>query len=346
MSGKRLLDAIQLFNVAKSVAGKHLAVRQRQLDVFTRTSSLTKGVKQQTDNLILTAQAAAALAKRFNEPSPPTPSHPEKPYDQGPIAEGHEIRAASGRDESYNTPVSSGSGERSSNLSAEEARKLQRQAEFQIPSKQADHSLDGSSSGLNVSQSQDTFYAPSSNATLVFSALPRVKVPKVTGVVQEAGPNAVDGKIDSDVFYSPVRRSNGEPVSESKVSSESDELPEDMMRSVFHSPKVANQLLSKRQNPYTLNAPSKATSPSQTDVEIKGESEGSLRVPVQQAQKNAAPESPASASAPEKEEMEQLGSSLAESMPSSQTVSDLTHLIKMIRSLADSSLGQHGGASA
>lgn len=72
MSGKRLLDAIQLFNAAKSVASKHIGVRQRQLDVFTRTSSLTKGIKGQVDGLVLTAQAAAALTKRFNEP----PSRP------------------------------------------------------------------------------------------------------------------------------------------------------------------------------------------------------------------------------------------------------------------------------
>ncbi|KAE8353539.1 ABC1 family-domain-containing protein [Aspergillus coremiiformis] len=70
MSGKRLLDAIQVLNVAKSVATKHLAVRQRQLDLFTRTSSLTKSIKDQADGLILTAQAAAALARRFNEPHP------------------------------------------------------------------------------------------------------------------------------------------------------------------------------------------------------------------------------------------------------------------------------------
>lgn len=66
MSGKRLLDAIQLLNVAKSVAGKHLQVRQQQLDIYTRTSSLTKGIKSQVDGLVLTTQAAAALVRRFN----------------------------------------------------------------------------------------------------------------------------------------------------------------------------------------------------------------------------------------------------------------------------------------
>ncbi|KAL1964216.1 hypothetical protein VTN77DRAFT_7174 [Rasamsonia byssochlamydoides] len=314
MSGKRLLDAIQLFNVAKSVAGKHLAVCQRQLDVYTRTSSLTKGVKQQADNLILTAQAAAALARRFNEPPPATSSpstQPGKPYDQGQTTRGDGTRIAPSEN--------NGLGESSSTVPAEEARKLQRQAEFQVPAKQAGHSLDGSSGGLNVSKSQDTFYTPSSKAEPVLSALPREKVPKVTGDVQEGDPHVVDGKINLDVFHSPVRHSNnGDTVSESKAVSESDEPSEEMMRSMFHSPRVANLLLSKRKRPYPPNPLANATTPAQTHVEGKDKSEGPSQVRVQDAQKDASEESPVSTSAPEKKEMEQLASTSAESTSQSQ----------------------------
>ncbi|KKA23276.1 Molecular chaperone (ABC1) [Rasamsonia emersonii CBS 393.64] len=315
MSGKRLLDAIQLFNVAKSVAGKHLAVRQRQLDVYTRTSSLTKGVKQQADNLILTAQAAAALARRFNEPPPPTfaPStQPGKPpYDQGQTAKGDGVRIAPSVD---NTSVNNGLGERSSALSAEEAGKLQRQGKSQIPGKQAEHSLNGSSGDLNISKGQDTFYTPSSKAGPVHSALPREKVPKVTGDVQEGN----DGKINSDVFSSPVRRSNGDTVSESKVVSESDEPSEDVMRNIFRSPRVANILLSKEKRPYPRNAPSNATAPTQTYVESKDDVESTSQVRVLDAQEDASKEFSVSTSALEHEKTEQPGSTSAESMPSSQ----------------------------
>ena len=72
MSSKRLLDALEVLKASKSVATKHLAIRQRQLDVYTRTSSLTKGVKGQVDGLILTAQAAAVLAKKVNDESGPS----------------------------------------------------------------------------------------------------------------------------------------------------------------------------------------------------------------------------------------------------------------------------------
>lgn len=316
MSGKRLLDAIQLLNAAKSVAGKHLAVRQRQLDVYTRTSSLTKGVKQQADNLILTAQAAAALARRFNEPPPPTsaPStQPVKsPYDQGQTTKGDVARIATSVD---NTSVNYGLGERSSALSAEEAGKLQRQ-ESQIPGKQAEHSLDGSSGDLTVSKGQDIFYTPSSKAGPVHSALPTEKVPKVTGDVQEGG----DGKINSDVFYSPVRRSNEDTVSESKVVSESDEPSEDMMRNIFRSPRVANMLLSKEKRPYAWNAPSNTTAPTQAYVEGKDDVESTSQVRVQDAQEDASKESSVSSSALEHGKTEQLGSTSAESLPSSQEV--------------------------
>ena len=144
MSGRRLLDALQVLNVTKSVAAKHLAVRQRQLDVFTRTSSLTKGIQSRTEGLILSAQAAAALARRFNEPSPsdytPKPPPATKP---------------------------------------EEARKSQRQAESQIPESAA--SGGEVPDQLSVSQQQDTFYKPSQETASEPSGLPRVKVPKTGG---------------------------------------------------------------------------------------------------------------------------------------------------------------------
>lgn len=73
MSGRRLLDLITLLNVSRNVAGKHIGIRSRQLDVHTRTSSLTKELKSQVDSLSRAAQAAAELAWRFNESAPSNP---------------------------------------------------------------------------------------------------------------------------------------------------------------------------------------------------------------------------------------------------------------------------------
>lgn len=174
MSGRRLLDAIQVLNVTKSVAAKHLAVRQRQLDVFTRTSSLTKGVQSQAEGLILSAQAAAALARRFNEPSPS--DYTPKPADT----------AATPKPPPATKP--------------EEARKSQRQAESQIPASAASYSGGEVPEQLSVSQQQDTFYKPSQETASEPSGLPRVKVPK-TGGRDQVG---IDQDINADVFHSPV----------------------------------------------------------------------------------------------------------------------------------------------
>jgi aarF domain-containing kinase len=269
MSGKRLLDAIQLFNVAKSVATKHLTLRQRQLDIFTRTSSLTKGIQRQTEGLILTAQAAAALAKRFNEPSPSEAAPKTQPT---------------------STPTSSQptNAEARSGLSPDEAKKAQRQAEFQIPSSAAEHTVNNGSSALNVSEQQDVFYQRSQESTPGLSGLPRVKLPKTINDTQVN----VDSSLNADVFHSPVGTEKS--ASQEVSTTEQQDVSSEMMKEILHSPKVA-RLLSKK-------APSDIKNP---DWRAKGFSESSV--------------SRRSASAPvenvkqtDKEDMEMIGASIAE----------------------------------
>lgn len=70
MSGKRLLDAARLYGAFRSVAKTHFAIRSQQLDTFSKTSSLAKAVKSQTDRVTVTAGAAYALARRLSETGP------------------------------------------------------------------------------------------------------------------------------------------------------------------------------------------------------------------------------------------------------------------------------------
>ncbi|KAI6958475.1 hypothetical protein KC355_g12955, partial [Hortaea werneckii] len=70
MAGRRLIDAAKLFGASGNVAKQHLAVRRQQWDVYSRTSTLAKAVKNQTDRVTVTAAAAIELAKRFNETGP------------------------------------------------------------------------------------------------------------------------------------------------------------------------------------------------------------------------------------------------------------------------------------
>lgn len=70
MAGRRLIDAWKLFNASKGVAQQHIKLRSQQLDVFSKTSSLAKAAKNQTDRITLTLEAARALAQRLNEEAP------------------------------------------------------------------------------------------------------------------------------------------------------------------------------------------------------------------------------------------------------------------------------------
>ncbi|KAJ5566860.1 hypothetical protein N7535_006166 [Penicillium sp. DV-2018c] len=212
MSGKRLLDALQFLNVSKTVAAKHLAIRQHQLDVYTRTSSLTKGIKAQTEGLILTAKAAAALARRFDDPSPPPPS------------------AADFRDNS--TFADKPAASAATSPPPDQARKLQRDAESQIPASAATYNGSEKPNGLDVSPQQEVFYEPSLQSGPDLSSLPRVKVPKAAGDAQVAS----DG-LNADVFHS--------STGAEKPAAAEEEISEEMIQGLFHSPRVSRMMSGK-----------------------------------------------------------------------------------------------------
>ena len=70
MAGKRLLDAALLLSATRNVAKQHTRIRGDQFDAWSKTSTIAKAVKSQTDRVTLTAQAATAIANRLNEEAP------------------------------------------------------------------------------------------------------------------------------------------------------------------------------------------------------------------------------------------------------------------------------------
>jgi aarF domain-containing kinase len=70
MAGRRIVDAAKLFNASRSIVQQHVQLRSQQLDVYSKTSSLAKAAKSQTDRVTLTLDAALALSKRLNEEVP------------------------------------------------------------------------------------------------------------------------------------------------------------------------------------------------------------------------------------------------------------------------------------
>lgn len=344
MTGRRLLDAAVIIKASRGVASKHVTLRKHQLDSYSKTSSVAKAIKSQTDRVSLTVKAALALRQRFNEQGPgfstaassredPTKDKPipsqnsvkgandslsakqEVPQDQfyqrsqdnapaGPPpdgalnvkqekAQGHplpdgftthpsnaslsthdkevcsELQPADpvkdlledpeGREQGLR-PTSSG---RTSipepavsriTLSADQAKTSQRQAEKQIPSLAAEpppakasvlEAREGpgsEDSAINVSQEQDIFYNPPTSSGPVLSALPRVKLPRVTEDAQETNEHVPDAHINQDVYYSSTPKDQEQPVAGSQAVAPQEQLAEEAYSEIFHSPRVAKMM--------------------------------------------------------------------------------------------------------
>ena len=344
MTGRRILDAAVIIKASRGVASKHVALRKHQLESYSKTSSVAKAVKSQTDRVSLTVKAALALRQRFNEQGPgfsTAASSREDPTKDKPIpsqnsvqgaddsviaeqgvpqdqfyrrsrdnataeppphsalnvkqekAQGHplpdgfvtqpsnagisthdkevcsELQPADpvkdpledpeGREQSLR-PASSG---RTSipepaasrpTLSADQAKTSQRQAEKQIPSLTAEpppskaseletrEGLESEDPAIKVSQEQDVFYTSSTSSGRVLSALPRVKLPRVTEDAQESDEHVPDAHINQDVYYSSTPKDQEQSVAGFQAVSQQEQLPEEAYSEIFHSPRVAKMM--------------------------------------------------------------------------------------------------------
>lgn len=344
MSGKRLLDVAAVFSASRAVASRHFALRREQLDVYSRTSSIAKAVRTQTDR---TAQPAFAASQDLNgrgssystqvgRPTPsgesdPVPSpksvqaegsaggpregieqdhfyersennasadpapqhdlgikqeqanrHPlpdgtippqQSPLDNtAPVKEAYNKRPdavpvkeplqdSQGQDRQNLKPESSSRSSipdlssHTGGLTSEDAKRLQRQSEFQIPAKSAEMTPAASHEAeveMHIDQDRDTFYTPSPDVAPVLSALPRTKVPKTTVNIQ-AGDEHIPEDINADVFYSSagdVDQSGSRPIPSAQAEPSQEEPSEDMMKELFHSPKVSRLLSNKASSRY------------------------------------------------------------------------------------------------
>lgn len=74
MTGKQLLDAVYILKASRSVLVKHVELRSRQLDIYSKTSSLVKAFKSQTSRFPLTVRAISNLADRLKRSQGPDQS--------------------------------------------------------------------------------------------------------------------------------------------------------------------------------------------------------------------------------------------------------------------------------
>ena len=112
----------------------------------------------------------------------------------------------------------------------------QRQSETQIPSQPAEppgsdaFKIDSEQSArdqeMSIDQEKDTFYRPSATSSPVLSALPRVKLPRISGDIQASDSHLPNGT-NPDTFYNTTGDGHGE-TTEQKI-----------MQSLFQSPRTA-----------------------------------------------------------------------------------------------------------
>ncbi|CRG88800.1 Protein ABC1 homolog, mitochondrial [Talaromyces islandicus] len=231
MAGKRLLDAAQFLGAAKSISGKHIAARRQQLDVYTRTSSLTEGLRNQGKNFIITAQAASAIFQRFNEAPYPSSSGAETSGYSQTGQQARESAAQYGK----NAGQSSTDGKKEANNTVESEKPRDLSAQ-QVPQKQTVYGVDGKPDDLIIGQAQKTFSQLSQTSNLASSNISEPKLPAAASTTQQSNQHDVAKDINTDGFQSQTSELEGPP--------------DEILQSVFHSPRVANLLLSKGKRPH------------------------------------------------------------------------------------------------
>lgn len=268
MAGKRLLDVAALFNASRGVAQKHIALRNRQLELWNKTSSVAKAVKSQTDRVTETAKAASFLASRLNENASPWTADAAQSADGRPVPQvqktEREVQQSSSKaaglgpepdlsqtaqghskqDSSQNTASSKPLPD-SKLSSSDHARDLQRQFERQIPSHAAGAVESHSDDKLAQGHDEDTFYKPDDHASAPLSSLPRIKIPKQTSTTQANDEHIDTAGINSDT-YTAVSFDGGVP--KKNTMSQEEEVPEGIDVNLFYSPRVAKKLGGRIQN--------------------------------------------------------------------------------------------------
>ena len=68
MSGKRILDAIALFNVSRNIAAKHFDIRLGQAKVYSQSSSVIKSLRRQGLPILATAVSRFASSQSPSKP--------------------------------------------------------------------------------------------------------------------------------------------------------------------------------------------------------------------------------------------------------------------------------------
>ncbi|KAK3045093.1 hypothetical protein LTS18_014595, partial [Coniosporium uncinatum] len=150
------------------------------------------------------------------------------------------------------TPKPSSEAQYSSN----EAKKLQRESEEQIP-KITTAAFSGDQK-LAEGHDVDVYYdRVNAQPSTPLSSLPRTKIPKSTEVAQGSDEHVKDGQINADVYYSSEAQSAAQKIPTHEAIPKQDEAEQDINTDVFHSPRIAKMLSGRDKKGYGLGMQTK-----------------------------------------------------------------------------------------
>jgi aarF domain-containing kinase len=130
-------------------------------------------------------------------------------------------------------------------LSADAARRTQRQFEGQIPSKTADALGETSADPLEEGHDEDSFYRTSGHTSPALSSLPRVKIPKHISSTQKGDSEG----LNSDTFYDAGEIQRSGQIPSVEAIPEQEQIPEGIDTDLFYSPRIAKMLGGKTHAP-------------------------------------------------------------------------------------------------
>ncbi|XP_014559972.1 hypothetical protein COCVIDRAFT_90496 [Bipolaris victoriae FI3] len=217
MAGRRLVDAAKLFNASRGVAQQHIALRSNQWDAYTKTSSLAKAVKNQTDRVTLTAAAAIALSQRFSEEAP---SYAKAAADRATGGQWTQQTWKSQPSHSEDIPR------------RETVNKDQAPAGSVKEGVEQDHHYDRST--------QNTVNTPPPTEELEVEQREAPRSPLPDGTIPSNGLTLEQEDKGKDVFSErPVPETSKDPLAQDQIE---DDIPEGINTDVFHSKRVARML--------------------------------------------------------------------------------------------------------
>ncbi|PVI03462.1 ubiquinone biosynthesis protein coq-8 [Periconia macrospinosa] len=315
MAGRRLIDAAKLFNASKSIAQQHIKLRSQQWDVYSKTSSLAKAAKSQTDRVTLTLEAALALSKRLNEEAPKYASAAAQRatagYDTSPAATPTTAGPPQGREEGLEQDHHYGRSDRETRAQPPAQGELDVHQEDAKRSPLPDGTIPSEGVTLdNGAQGQDTFSKrpvaeppkhPLAKDDTIGVGEGLKPVESTTSTIplpnHPSGLSADrlrDSELDSQVAS--VRNEN---IPDHVAVPEANNIPEGINTDVFHSPRVAKILGG---NPYKhtshMDLKGAARTPFDHTEIAKGHDQDTFNVRTSEQTKPSIPEEPPRSSPP------------------------------------------------